>query len=135
MKTNEIRKIIAKLRMNSREKLYRMGVNKLNKKRLRSLDKEDNIIKRVSIPNFEKTGFPFIVTYLVETQTKPLAAINSMHANNCYKIYGEDLYFIEAIFSEAKQIEDYDELIKINSTNVFKYYTVNDLKREEFIPK
>ena len=135
MKTNEIRKIIAKLRMNSREKLYRMGVNKLNKKRLRSLDKEDTIIKRVSIPNFEKTGFPFIVTYLVETQTKPLAAINSMHANNCYKIYGEDLYFIEAIFSEAKQIEDYDELIKINSTNVFKYYTVNDLKREEFIPK
>jgi len=135
MKTNEIRKIIAKLRMNSREKLYRMGVNKLNKKGLRSLDKEDTIIKRVSIPNFEKTGFPFIVTYLVETQTKPLAAINSMHANNCYKIYGEDLYFIEAIFSEAKQIEDYDELIKINSTNVFKYYTVNDLKREEFIPK
>lgn len=112
-----------------------MGVNKLNKKGLRSLDKEDTIIKRVSIPNFEKTGFPFIVTYLVETQTKPLAAINSMHANNCYKIYGEDLYFIEAIFSEAKQIEDYDELIKINSTNVFKYYTVNDLKREEFIPK
>lgn len=135
MKTNEIRNIIAKLRINSREKLYKMGVKKLNKKKLRNFDKEDLIKRRVSIPNFEKTGFPFIVTYVVETGTKPIAAINSLHANNCYKIYGEDLYFIEAIFSKAKQVEDYDELVKINSTNVLKYYTVKDLRREEFIPK
>lgn len=136
MKTNEIRNVIAKLRANSREKLYKIGVKELNKKKLQSLERKNTIIKkRVSIPNFEKTGFPFIVTYVIETGMKPLAAINSMHANNCYKIYGNDLYFIEAIFSEAKQVEDYDELVKVNSTGVQKYYTVKDLKREEFIPK
>lgn len=136
MKPNEIKNIVAKLRLNSREKLYRMGVKKLNKKKLRNLYRGDTIIKRrVSIPNFEKTGFPFIVTYLVETETKPLAAINSLHANNCYRVYGNNLYFIEAIFNKEKQVEDYDELIKLNSTKVLKYYNVNDLKREEFIPK
>lgn len=95
----------------------------------------NTVTKRVSIPDFQMIGFPFIVAYLVESNYKPSMVINDMHTNNCYRVYGEDTYLIEAIFRSPEEIEEYDEIIELNCKNYFKYYIVEDIKREEFIPK
>jgi len=108
----------------------------LNKRTLLDLKYQLNIIKKnISIPDFNKTGFPFIIAYILKCKIKPTTAINNYHTNNCYRIFGEEIYFIEAIFKNAWEVEAYDELIKKDSDNFIRYHLVDDIRREDFIPQ
>lgn len=125
-----VRRAVARLRVNSREKLCNIE----NGYRINNQVKNTIIIKKIAIPDFQRTGFPFMVAYFLETDRMPTDAINDSHTNNCYRISGDDMYFIEAIFLESQEVEDYDEIIKSCSKSFFKHYIVEDLKREGFIP-
>ena len=137
MKTAEMRNIIGNLRTNSRNPLKKITNGRIDKYAKWVVStKKGNIVKRnISIPYFQTMGFPLIITYKIESKAKPIKTINDIHVNNCYRINGKSLYLIEAIFSQAYEVEDYEDIIKEESENFTKYYIVKDIVREGFIPK
>jgi hypothetical protein len=124
------------MRTNSRRKLKsltRKSSSKYVKKTILAKDSQ-YIKRRVAIPYFRKMGFPFIIIYFLECDRKPINSINSLHVNNCYRLDGESTYAIEAMFSDAQQVEDYEEIIREDSLRFAKHYIVEDTVREAFLP-
>ncbi len=137
MRKKEFRKIMGNLRKNSRKALKKITDGMESKQAKKTiLPKRGSAVRKIlSIPDFQAIGFPLIIVYKIEAMGQPVKSIQDLHVNNCYKINGKCKYIIEAIFSDALEVENYEDIVRNESEYFTKHYVVEDLVREGFVPK
>lgn len=137
MRKEELKRMIKRLRTNSRDSLKKITNGRFDKYAKKAITpRKNNLVKRmVSIPDFEAIGFPLIILYTIETDCKPVKLISNEHVNNCYRANGNNIYIIEAMFRYAHEAEEYEDSLRNEALSFNKHYIVNDIMREEFIPE
>jgi DNA-binding Lrp family transcriptional regulator len=100
---------------------------------------ENSIITKYSpLLDFEKIGYPILVNYFIEAETKTENDIlkgfllNNIHVNNLYKTRGG--YISELIFKDMKEFSDFNEMLDRFKLKKKRFHPViKEIKREGFI--
>ncbi len=139
---NEIETLLLKhLRKDSRKKIKEISqetsipVTTLfdNFKKL----KQKNImIKHTSLVDFSKLNYFLNINFVIAGDKNTIVdkLDNLTHINNLYSI-GNSQYYIECIFKNMKQMDEFMEKLEENNIKVLnEHHVIKEIKKEEFIP-
>lgn len=138
--------IISALRKNARTSLAKIARD-INLPKSTVFDTfrhhEKNLIhKHSSLINFQKLGFTSKVFLAIKTtldgrDTVRKHLMEHKNTNNLYVIDGGFDFFLESVFRDAKEMEDFLAELKANYAilTVCDYRVFTDLKRESFLEK
>jgi DNA-binding Lrp family transcriptional regulator len=104
--------------------------------RLNELEK--TVIKNhVSLIDFSKLGYNFMVNFSIKTREKETLKnflLVNKNVNSFYKVSPNFDFYIECVFKDMKELEDFkDNIKKFDIVDLNEINIVNDIKKEGFI--
>ena len=139
-------KLITELRKNSRQKLK--GISAKSNIPISTLFdmmndlKDEGVIEHKSLVKFEKVGYPFQILLAIKTSKDKRESLKNYfighdRVNSIFQINSEYDYFLEAVFRNQKEIQDFVEDMESNNIILKKtiFSIINTTQKENFLTK
>ena|SRR3989344_2573758 len=136
--------ILSSLRKNAREQLTKMSkktaipVSTIFEKM--RIYEGDIISRYTSLIDFNKLGFSTRVAIMLKVDSKQKEIIRehlilSKSLNSVYKVNNGYDFFVEGIFHDIKEVDEFIENLEkhFGITDKYVYHIVEDIKREDFM--
>jgi len=97
------------------------------------------ITRNVSLLNFQELGYALKVNYVIKCKDRDKMKgflMQQKSINNLYRINNGSDFFVESIFKDMNEMEEFSE--KLEEFGVEKkdrYHVIEEIKREAFLPE
>ena len=101
---------------------------------------ENNIIdKHVSLLNFNELGYALKVNFIIKCKDRDKIKnflVEQKSVNNLYRINNGSDFFVEAVFKDMNEMEEFSEkLEEIGVDKKDRFHVIEEIKRESFLPE